>query len=242
MILPIQNDPMGSAINDFFEGRLTKKLLVKSSMFEDDEMPIRHLFRTEAEMSKVEQIALTQCKGNVLDIGAGAGCHSLALQRKENINVTALDNSPLSVSTMQRRGIKSTILNDFFEHQFTEKYDTLLLMMNGIGIVGTTNKLKDFFEKVDTILAMNGCIILDSSDIKYIYENDEGEFEINENHYYGEVDFTIHYGDIHGLPFNWLYIDKALLQKESKKYGFYTEIIYEGEHFDYLAKITRMGI
>ena len=241
MLLPHDHDPMGAAIEDYFEGRKLKSLRIYSSMFEEDEMPIPHLFRTEMEMSRIEQMALKLCHGNVLDVGAGAGAHSIVLQEREGVSVTAIDVSPRSVEVMRRRGIQQAVAADFFTDHLNDTYDTILLMMNGIGVVGFVDRLADFFQRVNELLADEGCVILDSSDIKYVYEDDDITHFIpgTNEPYYGEVDYTMHYGDVHGLPFNWLYIDEGLLKREAAKYGFHTEIIFRGEHYDYLARLTR---
>ena len=242
MLLPHDHDPMGAAIEDYFEGKRPKTLRIHSSMFDEDEMPIPHLFRTEMEMSRIEQIALSLCHGKVLDVGAGAGAHSIILQGREGVNVTAIDISPRSVEVMRRRGIHLVEAADFFADKFNKTFDTILLMMNGIGVVGRVNSLPDFFRRLDELLVEGGCAILDSSDIKYIYEDDELTPFIpdSDEPYYGEVDYTMHYGSIHGLPFDWHYIDEGLLKREATKHGFHTEIIFRGEHYDYLARLTRV--
>jgi cyclopropane fatty-acyl-phospholipid synthase-like methyltransferase len=233
---------MGAAIQDFFYKRRVKKLRILSSMFDEDEMPISHLFRQESEMSPIEQEALRLCRGKVLDIGAGAGAHSRILQNRTDITVTAIDISPGSVQVMRSRGIKDARIADFFIDDVGRNYDTLLLMMNGIGIVGQVERLEEFFKRADELLTPKGCIILDSSDIIYIYDDQHllNDTITQTSRYYGQVDYTMHYGQIHGLPFDWLYLDPKLLEREAAKYGYTTEIVSQGEHYDYLARLTRV--
>ena len=230
-------DPMGRAIADYWKNKTADRLRVFSPMFEEDEIPLQTLFRKYDEMPEIERKAIDMAKGRVLDVGAGAGCHSLVLQER-GINVTAIDISPLSVETMLQRGITNVLQHDFFTFQGT--YDTILMLMNGIGIIGTQTRMPEFFQHLNHILAPEGQLLCDSSDIRYLFEDEDGCFDYPGNGYYGEQVFHMQYKDIIGKPFPWLYIDENTLQKEALKNGFRAEIVAEGEHYDYLARITRI--
>ena len=239
MILNVKKDPMGAAIRDYFEKGKAMQLKVTSTLFDDDEMPVSHLFRTPFEMSAIERQALSLCQGRVLDVGAGAGCHSIALQQ-QGLDVTAIDVSPLSVETMRRRGIDKAEVADFFTSEMPETYDTILLLMNGMGIVGKIKNLPAFFRRLDEVLAPGGCVLTDNSDLRYIFEDEDGNFDPSDfDTYYGEVDYQMQYGKIKGESFDWVYIDPETLTKEAKKAGYKVEIVRKGEHYDYLAKITK---
>ena len=140
---------MGKAIADFYKGRCDGKLRVLSPMFEEDEIPVTTLFRSFRDMPKLEQKALKMAKGRILDVGAGSGCHSLWLQDK-GLDVTAVDISPYSIETMKERGVVNVLEQDFFTLE--DKYDTILMLMNGIGIVGGLDKLPDFFKHIDKVV------------------------------------------------------------------------------------------
>lgn len=231
-------DPMGQAIKDYFETGHAEKLRVFSSQFEEDEMPVTTLFRTEKEMSVLERKALDLCRGKVLDVGAGAGCHSLVLQEK-GLDVTAIDISPLSVEVMKRRGVRNAYEVNLFDESFTGCYDTVLMLMNGSGIVGRLERLALFFRKMKQLLAPNGFILMDSSDLRYIYEDEDGAMDIDLNAgYYGELDFTMQYRQVKGETFDWLYIDFDLLSCYASENGFKAELIKAGSHYDYLARLT----
>lgn len=239
MTLTPDRDPMGRAIADFFEkGRCAHLLLVRSEMFDDDEMPVPTLFRTEQEMNALERHALSLCRGRVLDVGAGAGCHSLALQA-HGLEVTAIDISPCSVETMRRRGVASVACADFFADAVGEDFDTLLFLMNGIGIAGRLERLPLFFARAKALLAEGGQILFDSSDLRYIYEDEDGEFlpEPDEP-YYGEVDFRMEYGKVKGAAFDWLYVDFDTLKQQAAAVGLRAELLLEGDHYDYLARLV----
>lgn len=231
------NDPMGAAIRDYQSKGKASRLRVLSSMFDEDEMPVAHLFRTFNQMPRLEQKALSMAKGRVLDIGAGAGCHALALQER-GLEVKAIDISPLSCEVMKERGVKDAECVNLFNPQLQGKYDTLLLLMNGTGIAGKLNRLPMLLNRLKELLAEGGQILIDSSDLKYIYENEDGSMDIDLNApYYGEVDYQMQYKNIKGEPFDWLYTDPMLLASISKQCGLNCEIVEEGENYDFLARL-----
>lgn len=231
------NDPMGAAIRDYQSKGKASRLRVLSSMFDEDEMPVAHLFRTFNQMPRLEQKALSMAKGRVLDIGAGAGCHALALQER-GLEVKAIDISPLSCEVMKERGVKDAECVNLFDPQLQGKYDTLLLLMNGTGIAGKLNRLSMLLNRLKELLAEGGQILIDSSDLKYIYENEDGSMDIDLNApYYGEVDYQIQYKNVKGEPFDWLYTDPMLLASISKQCGLNCEIVEEGENYDFLARL-----
>ena len=260
-ILSKDKDPMGAAILDYQTAGKAGKLRVLSSMFEEDEMPVKHLFRNFEEMPKLEQKALILAKGKVLDVGAGAGCHAIALQKgiqntqkseKEAItSVKAIDISPLSCEAMRLRGVKDVeCINLFDEHlsegcshqgdaQQNSGFDTILLLMNGTGIAGKIANLPALFNRLKALINPDGQILIDSSDLKYIYENEDGSFDINLNGaYYGEVDYQMIYKNVKGDTFDWLYVDFPLLKSIAESCGLHCELVAEGEHYDYLAHIS----
>ena len=236
-ILSADKDPMGAAILDFQKQGKAARLRVLSSMFEEDEMPVKHLFRSTGEMPMLEQKALQLAKGRVLDIGAGAGCHALALQEK-GLAVKAIDISPLSCEAMKLRGVKDAECINLFDDHLGTGFDTILLLMNGTGIAGKIEHLPALFQRLKALLNPGGQILIDSSDLKYIYENEDGSFDINLNGaYYGEVDYQMIYKDVKGDRFDWLYVDFPLLKSIAETCGLHGELVAEGEHYDYLARI-----
>lgn len=232
-----EKDPMGRAIFDYYHTGKAAKLRVLSSMFYEDEIPVATLFRTFDEMPIQEQEAIELCSGRTLDVGAGSGCHSIILKQR-GVDVVAIDISELSVEVMRERGIDARNIN-FFDETFVEKFDTLLLAMNGIGIVGKTTRLEEFFRSAKRLLAPGGKILLDSSDIKYVFMDDDGSMEIDlAAGYYGEIDYKMRYKNTTGEPFDWLYIDFDTLAMYAEEFGFKCEKCIEGEHYDYLACLT----
>lgn len=237
-IMDKRNDPMGAAIRDFYETGKAARLRVFATGFDEDELPVATLFRKEDDMPMLEKQALSLCKGHVLDVGAGAGCHSLALQAK-GMQVTAIDISPNSVEVMRQRGVKVALESDLYDECFMGRYDTVLMLMNGSGIIGRLEGMSKFFHRMKQLLAPEGFILMDSSDLRYIFENEDGSLDIDLNDgYYGEMNYRMQYKGIKGEPFDWLYVDFSTLSYYAEQNGFVADLVAEGEHYDYLVRLT----
>lgn len=234
-------DLFGKAILDYQTGNNPENLLTETSISEEDEMSVAYLFRDYAEMPKIEQKALQLAKGRVLDVGCGAGSHSLYLQNHRNLDVTALDISPSAIEACKLRGIEKTLAIDIMQ-MGDEKFDTILLLMNGAGICGKLSNISDLLQKLKSLLSENGQILLDSSDIIYMFDEDEdgGKWIPSGVDYYGEVVFNISYKNEKEENFNWLYIDYNTLQNAAYANGLKCELVLEGEHYDYLAKLSHL--
>ena len=234
-LLPPNKDPMGYAIADYFSKGKAGRLRVFSSQFDEDEIPVGQLFRTFDEMPVLEQKALELAQGKILDCGAGSGCHALALQDMGK-EVEAIDISPRSVEVMQKRGIQHAYCVNLFDDNFLHRYDTILMLMNGSGIIGKLENMGAFFAKMKQLLNPGGCIYMDSSDLRYLFEDEDGSFLVDlAGGYYGEIDFQMQYKQVKGEPFDWLYVDFQTLSYYASENGFQAELIKEGEHYDYLA-------
>ena len=184
-------------------------------------------------------------QGRILDVGAGSGCHSLALESMGK-SAVAIDISPLSVAVMKDKGLDARLVN-LYDDSFAEKFDTVLMLMNGSGIIGRLENMSVFFKRMKDILAPGGCILMDSSDLRYLYEDEDGSFEIDlADEYYGLLDYQMEYvpsrrksssPSVMGEPFDWLYVDFDTLSYYAEQKGFKAEVVAEGEHYDYLAKL-----
>lgn len=237
-LLSADKDPMGAAIAEYYKHHKADRLRVFSSLFDEDEIPVKDLFRSGKQLPLLERTALDLATGKILDAGAGSGCHSLALQEAGK-EVHAIDISPLSVEVMKQRGVHNATQTNLFDERFCESYDTILMLMNGSGIIGKLENLPAFFRKMKQLLRTGGCILMDSSDLRYLFEEEDGSFVIDlAGDYYGEVDFRMQYKDVKGDSFDWLYIDFQTLSLYAAENGFKAELVKEGKHYDYLAKLS----
>lgn len=230
-------DIIGKAFRDFLDGDAKAVIKVHLDITEPDELPVSYFFRSYDKMPKWEQIAIDSCYGRVLDAGAGAGAHALELQAK-GLNVTAIDLSPGAVEIMRERGVQNAFCQDFF--QFDEKdFDTLLFLMNGAGMAGKLKGLKKLFSHAKKLLNPDGQILIESTDLMYLFEEEDGSYliPIREN-YYGEVSYHLEYKGNKAKPFPWLFVDFDHLAEAAQKEGFSFELLYMGETHNYLARLA----
>jgi SAM-dependent methyltransferase len=230
-------DLFGKAILDYQTNNSPEDLITETSISEADEMSVAYLFRSFDEMPIIEQKALQLTKGKVLDIGCGSGTHSLYLQEK-GFDVTSIDISENAIKACQLRGLKNAKVQDILTLE-NEKYDTILLLMNGTGIFETLENCSNYLLKLKSLLNKNGQILIDSSDIIYMFdEGEDGGRWIPSDGYYGELTFTIKYKGETEETFPWLYLDYNTLQNACFDNGLQCELVLEGAHFDYLAKLS----
>jgi len=225
------NDIYGQFLKDYLKQGKTDIIWLNNNYAEAEEMLAEIFFRKEYELSDLELLALRLCKGKVLDIGAGAGAISLVLQRRK-FDVTALEISQGAVEVMKNRGVDKIINENIFK--FTgEKYDTLLLMMNGIGFCEYLDGITNFLEHAKKLLNKNGQILFDSSDVSYLYENQKYE----DDGYYGEIDYQYEYLNKKGDWFSWIYIERTLMQEIAEKSGYHMEVLFDDGSDQYLARL-----
>lgn len=230
------SDPIGEAILDYAENRKPNDIVVSSELCENDVIPLEVLFRSLKDMPKLEIKALELCRGAILDVGAGAGVHCLALQKK-GLNVFAIESSP--GASKHLKNINVPVENVLFENfKPNNKFDTILMLMNGIGIAGSLGQLKATLMHAKSLLKPGGQLLCDSSDIRYLYEDDDGAIWMNLNaEYYGNFRFQMHYKNTSGPWFDWLYVDYDSLHIIANKVGFSCKRISEQDHH-FLAQLS----
>lgn len=232
-------DLFGKAILDFQTNNEPEDLITETSISEADVMSVAYLFRSFDEMPKLEQKALELAKGKTLDVGCGAGSHALYLQNERQLDVTSIDISPNAIEACQLRGLKNTRIQNLLDIE-NDTFDTIILLMNGTGIFGTLSETTKYLQKLKSLLNPNGQILIDSSDIIYMFDQDDedGSYLIPADGYYGELTFTVSYKNETEDTFPWLYLDYNTLQNAANANELQCELIIEGEHFDYLARLT----
>ncbi len=230
-----KGDPVGAAILDYIKTRKPDDIIVSSDICEDDVIPVEVLFRNQIEMPDLELMALESCKGKVLDVGAGAGAHSKELIDR-GLDVDSIEISDGAVEYMKSIGLNARKIN-FFDLK-NEKYDTILMMMNGIGVAGKLSNLENTLLQAKSLLQPGGKILCDSSDIKYLYEDEDGALWVDLNsEYYGNFRFQMKFKKEKGPWFDWLYVDFDNLFNAAKNVGLKAKkIVDQDDH--YLAEIT----
>jgi len=226
-------DVFGTAILDYQLGNCSEDLITSTSISEADSLPLPYLFRNHSEMPSIEQTALKLSKGTVLDIGCGAGSHSLYLKSK-GLKVKSIDISVGAIEACRLRGLNQAHVLDVMD----ETASTLLLLMNGSGVFQSLAHTPFVLSHLKTLINPDGQILIDSSDIKYMYEDEDGGYWMDATKdYYGELDYTVRYKN-QEATFSWMYLDFENLKIACEQAGLRCELIEEGPHFDFLAKIT----
>ena len=233
-------DLFGKAILDYQTNSSPENMITSTTISDEDEMEVAYLFRSFDEMPTLEQKALQLAKGRTLEVGCGAGSHGLYLQSERNIDVHSIDISKNAIEACTLRGLKNTQVIDVLNIE-NEKYDTVLLLMNGTGIFETMERTTVYLQKLKSLLQPNGQILIDSSDIIYMFDEDEdGGKWIPSDTYYGELTFTLQYKNETEAPFPWLYMDYTTLQNAAIANGLQCQLVLEGDHYDYLAQLTHL--
>lgn len=228
-------DPIGKAILDYVKTNKPDDIIVSSEICEDDIIPIEVLFRTLEEMPELEVCAIKKATGKVLDVGAGAGVHALEM-KKNGCDVLAIDISKGSVEYLKTKGLNVQQI-DFFDLK-DQKFDTITMLMNGIGIAGSLSNLEKTLEHAKSLLNPGGKILCDSCDIRYLYEDEDGALWVNLNtEYYGNFRFQMSYKKEKTDWFDWLYVDFDSLFNSASKVGLKAVRVFEQDE-NYLAEIT----
>jgi SAM-dependent methyltransferase len=226
-------DLFGKALYEYYFNGFESEVSLHNNYGPPEPYSIKAYFKDESDFSNLEIFSMHQCYGKVLDIGSGTGSHSLYLAR-EGIEVHSIDISGYCVEIMKKRGVEKSILGDIYDYD-GPKYNTLFLMMNGIGIAGKLRYLPLLFSKFSDLLLPGGQVLFDSSDITYLYHDSP----IPIDRYYGELSFQFECNGIKGSWFDWLYLDPDKLTFLSGKYGWHTQVIYEDNNDSYLARLVK---
>lgn len=228
-------DLFGKALLDYQNGHYTEDLITSTSISDDDELPLPYLFRDYKDMPKLEKKAIKLAKGTILDVGCGSGGHSLKLQQK-GFTVTAIDVSKGAIEVAKKRGVLHAKVKALLDE--TDTFDTILLLMNGTGIFQELSQVSKYLKHLKRLLKPNGQILIDSSDIKYMYQDDDGGYWMDTNSiYYGELDYFLSYKGEKEDPMKWLYLDFNTLKLACDSVGLTCELVLDGKHFDYLARL-----
>jgi SAM-dependent methyltransferase len=188
-------------------------LRVRSDLAEEEEWPASLFFREEAEMPAIERAALDLCGPRVVDVGAGAGPHALALQRRGH-DVLALDSNPELSDLMRERGVRRVAVGGP-EAAPRGRADTVLILMNGLGLAGTLAGLAPLLRSAAGALAPGGRIVADSTDLR----GPCGGVARDDGRYVGEVQFQLEFGGTRGEPFGFLYVDPETLGLHARSAG-----------------------
>ncbi len=232
--------PLGAALLDFHRGESAVEIVVTSDLWEDEPTPVAAYYRpVEEALPALEIEALELCRGRVLDLGAGAGRHAIELERAGH-DVVAVDLLPEAVEIMRDRGVADARQGDL-SLVVGERFDTVLMLMHGLGVVGDLHGLGRLFEELPKVLNPGGRLVCDSADLAAVLGVESPETLddlLRPDSYLGEVEFSLRYGNLAGPRYPWLFVDPETLEIIAGAAGLAVEIAAEGERGSYLAVVT----
>jgi SAM-dependent methyltransferase len=212
--------------------------LVREDGF-SSELPVELFFSEFKSFSILEKRAIECITGNVLDVGSGAGRHTLELMQRD-ISVTALDIDSLLIKIMIDRGVKHAVVSDIFRYVPAEKYEFILLLMHGLGIGGNLDGLNRLLSHLATMLKDGGRIIADSLDVSKTEENVHLEYQSmigKSGRYKGEIRMYMEYGGRKSELIEWLHVDFDTLTGIAEKAGLRSILVESCETGEYLAEL-----
>lgn len=227
------SDILGEAMLEFLKSGTVHRLLAHTSYGPDETYFLDYFFRDLDDMPDLERYAVTLCSGKILEIGAGAGSHALLLLQ-EGKDIVVMDNSAGCINVLLKRGLYKVQHMDIFNLQ-TGGYNTLLLLMNGIGITGNLGGLVRFLKKAEDITASKAQIIFDSTDVSYAIKKESRARE----GYVGEIKYQFEYRGIRGPWFDWLYIDQEKLFELCDQTPWMPQVLFEDGRGHYLARLLK---
>jgi SAM-dependent methyltransferase len=231
------SDILGKALLDWHRGKRDEILWINNTYGEPEEMPVDYYFRSPDELPELEVFALDHCRGKILDVGAGAGAHALPLQEK-GLQVDALEISANACTVLEQRGVKSILNQDILKAEGCAQYDTILLLMNGLGLAQTIEGLKKLLKHLKTLVAPGGQILFDSSDVHYLYDNAFEPVAKPTGRYYGEIEYQYAYKGEKGEWFKWLYIDYASVAEIARAKDFQADLLAQDDEGHFLCRLT----
>lgn len=233
-----EKDSIGKAIWDYHTNNSPEDILVESDLVEDDFLPIKHIFRNYSDFPKLEVTAMKYCKGKILDVGAAAGPHAKYLV-EQGFDVSTVEMSPLAHRYLQEVLPLSTHYSTTIQSFNIGEFDTILLLMNGIGLAGTFEEVTPFLTHVASLLNPGGSILCDSTDVQNVFEDEEGGLWVDLNaNYYGEFKFNMKYKNAESGWFNWVYVDLKNLEKFANDAGLYLTLLDDDEN-SFLVQLTK---
>jgi len=219
--------PQGAAAQDHLGGRRPAVVRVHSDGGKPEDVDAAVFFREPAEMGSWELRALQLCQGRVLDVGAGAGCHALALQER-GLEVVAVETCDAFVEVMRARGVMDARCAALAEVE-DGPFDRLLLLMHGLGIAGNPDGLRWLLADAHRLVAREGCVLLDSRD----------PGEACDEPGFGVAVMRFEYSGVMGPTFPWLFAGVEALERLAAEVGWETNVVLREPDGRYLASLTR---
>lgn len=239
--------PHVSALRAFaLDGDLDALMVVRDDLGNEEALPVAYYFRgmegrDDDPLALLERAALDASRGRVLDVGAGAGSHALALQER-GFRVTALEPHEGLMEVLRGRGILDPRTASLAElARAGERFDTILLLMNGLGLAGTLEGLPGLLQALAGVLAPGGQVLADSSDLRGLVEGADDTLRLPDGRYLGDLQFQLEFRGERGDPIPFLFVDPDTLARVAGGEGWKVEVVLGNGEGGYLCRLTPGG-
>jgi SAM-dependent methyltransferase len=216
--MKITEDAYGQQLLAQYKSRTaTTEIIERDDNYIDTGSEAGLYFLEYEQWSPLEHQAIALVKGRVLDIGCGAGRHSIYLQQK-GFDVTGIDNSPGAIEVCKLRGLKNALVrpianvNEFGPNSF----DTILMLGNNFGLFGDAKSAKLILEKLSRITSSDAQLIAGT---RNPYKTDSLEHleyhELNRQRgrMPGQIRMRVRYGKAVGEWFDYLFVSPEEMQE-----------------------------
>lgn len=235
-------DAHGHALYDYFKDESGYVLVERDDGYINPTLSAQVYFTEYDEWPEHVKNALQHVRGTVLDIGCGAGRHSLWLQ-ENRFEVTGIDVSPLTVEVCKLRGLKKVEVLPIAD--ITPElgvFDTIIMFGNNFGLVESFDKARWFLEKLQDITTERGRIIAESRDpyqTKVPEHLEYHEFNRKKGRMAGQLRLRTRYKKYMDPWFDYLIVSKEEMKGILKDTGWSVKKFIDGEHSMYVAVIDK---
>lgn len=161
--MKVNSDTFGLLLKAYYNGRCVFQVIERDDGYISVNS-MKPYFTNYDDWQLTEKEAISYAKGKVLDIGCGAGRHSLYLQR-QGFDVYSTDISPLAIEICKLRGLKKTKIVSIEDLDFKPNtFDTILMLGNNFGLFANYQKAKKLLQKFHNFTTNNAWIITDTLD------------------------------------------------------------------------------
>jgi cyclopropane fatty-acyl-phospholipid synthase-like methyltransferase len=183
--------------------------------------------------------------GRVLDIGCGAGRHSLYLQQ-QGFDVLGVDMSPLAIEVCQRRGLKQAQVRSIT--QVSPKlglFDTILMLGNNFGLMGSFRRARGLLKRFHTMTSQQARLIVESNDIYQTTDPDHlayQEFNRQRSRLPGQIRMRVRYKKYVMPWFDYLMVSQEEMKAILAGTGWEVKQFIDSEKAAYMAILEKQAL
>jgi SAM-dependent methyltransferase len=236
-------DAYGREMWAYFKGERSFEIVERDDGYVDVSGGAPIYFSAHDDWSEHYKRAIEFARGKVLDIGCGAGRHSIYLQSK-GLDVTGIDVSALAVRVSRLRGLKKAKVMSIGEVGIFKPgfFDTVLMLGNNFGLFGSFSNARLLLKKLYRITSPGALIIAESND-PYKTEN---PFHIRyqkanrrRGRMSGQLRIRIRFMKYVGRWFDYLIVSKGEMKEILKTTGWKVKRFIDSDSSPYVALIQK---